>query len=179
MGLSDGTVSIVLAIIAMLGVVFVPIINGHFARKKDQNETEQEREQKYVEESSEVRIAEINSEVATRQELWSEVRALRKDYNQLSLAYAELQRSNAESQGEVRFLRLQIQNMELEIRRMQSLLNNGHRALSEALEKLKKVEGERDKLMERITELTRDKQRIEKQLEAYHNQAPNTTGEKE
>lgn len=154
--LTDGQVSIILAIISFLGIILVPLITGKVQQQKEKDAHAREEDDESERDQAAVSIAKITDEGETRKLLWSEVRDLRKDYNQLSLAYAELQRAHAESLGEVRFMKLQIGTMEKEIQRMQSLLSNNQRSLHDALLKLEQTQHERDALLERVATLEYD-----------------------
>jgi chromosome segregation ATPase len=133
-------------ILTGIGTLCVPVIKALWGQWKDSRKEKKAKAEKNREESSEVEIAKIQDEAQTRSELWTEVRFLRKDYNGLSLAYAELQKQNAEQRGEVKFMQLQMENVLKELTKVQSEVKN-----YESL--LKTVQHERDTLSTRVVEL--------------------------
>ncbi len=110
--MTEGQLALYLGLFGFLGVVGGPFVKGFWDNRVAKKNDAKGDATKKAEENSTVKIAEINDDAATRNELWKEVRFLRQDYNSLSLAYATLQKQYAESTGDVRFMNLRIDNLE-------------------------------------------------------------------
>lgn len=110
--LTEGQIAIYLALITAIAA---PFIKEYFDYRKVKKQAASSEESKRSTDDASVKIAEMSDDADTRAELWKEVRFLRQDFNQISLAYAQLQHQYAQCTGEVRYMSLQIQHLESEI----------------------------------------------------------------